>query len=333
MPPVEPASEVTKQIDVPFVPSTDGLPPPMDDNAVRAIFADAAAKGIDDLNATIQTQAPQGQPSPAPAPQSEIPKKEVPAKFQKPDGTVDEEKLKASTARIEEAVQEKQKTVDELLADYEARQKELGNLGNKQGQLKKQIESLPAAQPPQADVTGQSPDAIRAQLLQLAQTDPIAFAVEISRAVARKEALDIAAPALEVTQGLAEQQRIAATRANIAALAEQDPRILQGPLYEELKKELNNPSENYWALKNPHRAAWNEVKDRLRLGEAPKASVQPSNPSPILGRGSPATVQGLAQVQTPQTMYQQVTGVDPFSEEGKRLEEQLREASKAVWRA
>jgi hypothetical protein len=291
----------------------------MNDNDVRAIFEKASADGIDDLNTIVTPEALKGQPqaqTPAPV--------EVPAKFQKPDGTVDEEKLKASSARLDEA----NKTVDELLADYKAKEKEYHEKSAQVKQVQSQIPGIPQAQaplPPDAE-------AVRQQLLQLQQQDPIAFAVEIARAVSRKEATDIAAPALQVAQVMAEQQRDGNLRTNIAKLAEQDPRILNPQVYAEFQKELNDPSENYYALKNPHKAAWNEVKGRLRLGE-PTAQAQPSNPSPMLGRGLPTSVQGLSQPQTPQSMFQQASNVNPLSEDGKRFEAMLREASGQVWKA
>lgn len=323
---VVPATEL-RQEPPKFVPSTEGNTPPMDDNAVRAIFAQAAAEGKDDLNETVVLTAPLGQPLPT-APVLASPPPEVPAKFQKPDGTVDEEKLKNSSAQLNEALQAKAKTVEELLLEYKESQKKLGQLGNQEGQIKKEMAQVPQAPAPlfQPD---QNMDAIRQQLLQLQQTDPIAFAVEIARAVSRKEATDIAAPMLQVAQNMAEQERDGNVRRNIAALAEQDPRILQ--LYGEVTKELESDPA-YFRLKNPHKAAWNEVKERMRLGEAPaRAPAQPSMiPSPTLGRGSPTSVQGLAQPMTTQSLAQQANSLNPYSEEGRKFEEQMRELSRQV---
>lgn len=334
------ASEL-KQEPPKFVPSTEGLPPAMDDNAVRAIFAKADAEGISDLGAFVETPGPIGQPAkteaPPPPVQTQVPAQtpavEVPPKFQKPDGTVDEEKLKASTARLDEAIQGKTKTVDELLSDYKAKEKEYHEKSRQAKDLRNvQANVMPMA-PPIPEPQPQNVDQIRQQLLQLQQNDPIAFAVEIARAVAQKEARDIAEPALQVTRGIAEQQHDQALRNNITAIAQSDPRILTPEIYAEFQKELHNPDENYYSLKNPFRAAWNEVKERMRLGETPKASAPPStSQSPTLGRGSPTPVQGLSTPQTPASLYQQVTGVDPYSDDGKRLEAALREASQQVWR-
>lgn len=332
MPPVEeivPAADL-KQQPPKFVPSTDGLTPPMDDNAVRAIFADAAAKGVDDLNAMVSAGPVLGQPI-TPSAQVQPAPIEVPAKFQKPDGTVDEEKLKASSARLDEAIEEKQKTVEELLADYKAKEKEFTDQAMRARDLRTNMPNSPVQEQPMAPPPDM--EATRQQLLSLQQQDPIAFAVEIARHVARKEASDIAAPALQATQGWAEQQRDNALRGNISKIAEQDPRILNPQIYAEFQKELNNPNENYFQLKNPHKAAWNEVRGRLRLGEATLPQAQPSNLGPILGRGTPTPVQGLGQPQSPQNLFQQATSVDPFSEEGRRLEAQLKQASEAIWRS
>lgn len=331
MPPIEEiktAAEL-KQEPPKFVPSTEGLPAPMDDNAIRDIFANAAAQGVDDLNATVTTPGPIGQPVSEPEPKVETPIVEIPAKFQKPDGTVDEEKLKASSAQLDAAIEQKQKTVEEMLADYRAKEKEFHGISAEAKQL--QASQPPAPVPPSAPAPGTvdpNMDQVRQQLLNLQRQDPIAFAVEIARAVALKEA----APALQMAQTIAEKERDSGIRANIASLAEQDPRILNPQIYAEVTKELNSDPA-YFRLKNPHKAAWNEVKERLRLGDAPQRQAQPSTPGPILGRGSPTPVSGLSQPATPQSMFQQVGQVDPYSEEGKRLEAQLRQASESLWRS
>lgn len=311
-----------------FVPSTEGLQPPLDDNAVRAIFAKAAAEGIDDLSAQIQAPAlPNvGQPPPvqAPIPENSV----VPEKFKNPDGTVDEEKLKTSTTRLNEVVENKARTVDELATEYKELQKRLGQLGSQEGQLKREISQAPTPAPliqPNQDM-----EAIRQQLLQLQQTDPIAFAVEIARHVSRKEAAEIAGPALQVAQNVMEGERDAQVRRNISTLADQDPRILQH--YGEVTKELESDPA-YFRLKNPHKAAWNEVKERMRLGDAPARAqqAQPSMiPSPTLGRGAPTPVSGLSQPMTSQSMAQQANNLNPYSEEGRKFEQQMRELSKSL---
>lgn len=308
-----------------FVASTEGLPPPMDDNAVREIFAKAAQEGKD-FNSDVSIPVPSGQPIERRV--SEVPPV-VPQKFQKPDGTADEEKIKASSAQLDEALKkiEPSKTVEEILADYNAKQKAYKL---KTMELKAGDNPFPASAPimPTENLP---PDmqVVRAQLLQLQQTDPIAFAVEIARAVSRKEATDIAAPALEVAQTVRDQARDGNLRANISKLAESDPRFLQ--LYGEVTKELDNPNENYFALKNPHKAAWNEVKERLRLGEPPVRTTpaQPSmNPSLTLRGGSPTPVSQLSAPQTEASLYQQSTQLNPYSDEGKRFEDKMRELTR-----
>jgi hypothetical protein len=330
---VTPAAEL-RQEPPKFVPSTEGNTPPMDDNAVRAIFAKAASEGIDDLNAVVPLSAPMGEPSPAIT--SSQPTLDVPAKFKLPDGTVDEEKLKASTTRLNEVVETKAKTVDELAKEYKDLQAKLGLLGREEGKLKQeivtqsQVQSQPLSPVPAPMIQpNQDMEAIRQQLLQLQQNDPIAFAVEIARHVARKEATDVAGPALQMVQASLEQGRDNQIRGNIAALAESDPRILQH--YGEVTKELESDPA-YFRLKNPHKAAWNEVKERMRLGEAPqRVPAQPSMaPSPTLGRGSPTPVSGLSQPMSPQSLAQQANTVNPYSDEGRRFEEQMRELSKQL---
>jgi hypothetical protein len=310
-----------------FVPSTADLPQPMDDNAVRAIFAEAAKQGIEDLGSTVTIPAPNGQPIDQRVQEIQPPKIEVPAKFQKPDGTADEEKIKASSAQLDEAIKkvEPSKTVEEVLAEYREKEKAF--------KAKTMELSQPPAPPPPPPTVQQGQldpnmQAVRNQLLQLQQTDPIAFAVEIARAVSRKEAADIAGPALEVAQNIREQNRDGMLRTNIAKIAESDPRFLQ--LYGEVTKELES-DPNYYTLKNPHKAAWNEVKERMRLGEPPvrAAQAQPTmNPSLTLRGGSPTPVSQLSQPQTEASLFQQAQTVNPYSEEGKRLEDKMREMSR-----
>ena len=126
------AAELNPQTPPPFVASTEGLQPPMDDNAVREIFAKAAASGAEDLTQVIQAPALPGQPvepvqASAPSPG------EVPAKFKKPDGTVDEEKLKASSAQLDQANEQKQKTIEEILAEYKEKERKQAELGDQLG--------------------------------------------------------------------------------------------------------------------------------------------------------------------------------------------------------
>jgi len=257
----------------------------------------------------------------------------VPTKFLKPDGTVDEEKLKASSEQLGKAIEQKKLSIDELAAKYKEQEKQFVELGRKA----KELQQTPPNPEPQVSVINQNlpPDQIRQQLLALQQTDPIAFAVEIARAVAQKEAREIAAPALEVTASLAERERDSAMRSNLLALAEKDSRVQDGVLYAELINELKSDPA-YFRLKNPVKSAWNEVKERLHLGEPQNGSAQPSPASgPILGRGAPPPVSSLPQPMSPATIQERINDprLNPFSEEGKQMENQLlKQLAESAWR-
>lgn len=297
---------------------------------------------LDNLDDSVTVQAPPlGQPAQNPfvKPVVEVPvqapKVDAPAKFLKPDGTVDEEKLKTSSDALGKAIEQKQKTVEEMLAEYKEKEKQFTELGHKAKELK-ETPPNPTPQPPQAvpSIINQNlpPDQIRQQLLQLQQSDPIAFAVEIARAVAQREAGEMFRPALEVTQKLAERERDSQLRSNIAALAEKDPRVMNPELYSELMAEVNSDPA-YFRLKNPLKAAWNEVKERKALGE-PSGPAQPSSsPGPTLGRGAPPSVSSLPQPMTQQNLQEKINSLNPFSTEGKELENKLmRELGETAWR-
>lgn len=327
------AEEQAKKASPPaFTSAVSGIKGPSADEEaqMREMFAGVTLENLGDK---VTVPAPQGQPPTVQPAAIETNPVQVPQKFLKPDGTVDEEKLKTSSEQLGQAIEKKQKTVDEMLAEYKDQEKQFTELGLKTKQLK-ETPPNPISEPsglPQTPITGQTPEQMRQQLLELQQNDPIAFAVEISRAVARKEASDIAAPALKVTARLAEQQRDADLRDNLSALAEKDTRVMNRELYAELMNELNSDPA-YFLLKNPMKSAWNEVKERLRLGE-PQGLAQPSQTSgPILGRGAPPSVSSLPQPMTRQALHEQVQGVRPFSDDGKKLEEAMRELAESAWR-
>lgn len=304
-----------------------------EETRMREIFSNVT---MDDLDKPAQNAAPQGQPPSVPSvakveSAKEIPA-QMPAKFLKPDGTVDEEKLKASSEQLGKAIEQKQKTIDEMLAEYKEKEKQFTELGHKTKELQSTSPN-PVSEPPMLSpqFAGLTADQIRAQLLALNAQDPIAFAVEIARAVSRKEATDVALPALQVAGRLAEQERDSDMRKNLLSLAERDSRVQEPALYAELINELNSDPA-YFRLKNPIKNAWNEVKERLRLGE-PTGSAQPSQASsPTLGRGVPPSVSSFATPMTPQSLNTQVSSLNPFSPEGKKMEDALKQMAEQVWR-
>src|SRR5690349_12342768 len=92
----------------------------LDDNAVRAAIMQAEANNIDPQTVTMQDfeQAKAG------APITATPAVQVPAKFLKPDGTADVEKIAASTKQLDVAIQQKEeavKTVEDYMREYQER--------------------------------------------------------------------------------------------------------------------------------------------------------------------------------------------------------------------
>jgi hypothetical protein len=261
---------------------------------------------------------------------------EIPAKFQKPDGTVDEEKLKASSEQIQGVIEQKKKSIDEMLAEYKANEEKLRQTGQEANNLKQALQERKISEPPAqipSNVQGLTPQQIHANLLQQMSDDPIGAVFEIAKVVSQKEGREIAAPALEVAARFAEQQRDADMRQNLLSIAEKDVRIQNPELYAEFVKELNSDPA-YFRLKNPQRAAWNEVKDRLRLGEPTPGSAQPSQASsPVLGHGVPPSVSSLPQPMSADRVQEAVRTVNPFSEEGKKMEEALiKQMAEQAWR-
>ncbi len=316
-----------EQTPPPFVASQSGavekLPTANEEAQLRELFRDAAARGIDDpgeIEGTIQAE-PQRVQEPVSAPVSTIP---IPQKFQKPDGTVDEDKLKASSERLHEAIEQKQKTVDELLLEYQEREKKLHGLGQQKTEIQQQ---MPPLSPPGAPAPApQDPASLGQRIMQDYQRDPLDTTIKLAEAIAVTKM----APLMERFQQDEEQRKLQAMRQNVAQLAQADPRFLD-PRLNAMVNQVLDEDPAMMRLKNPHKAAWNEVKERLRLGEANPPPAQPSSAPPTLGRGAPPSVSTLPGPITPQTAFQQAQQVNPYSPEGKTFEEQLREMTRNLW--
>lgn len=315
-----------------FSSAVEGIKAPSSDEEaqIRQIMQGVTLENFDD-RISVNAAPSLGQPQiPVQVVQQQAPV-EIPQKFQRPDGTVDEDKLKASTENLQQAIEKKATTIEEALARY----KELEKKHTELGVQAKQLPIVPPISSPAqtASQSGIDPqlEQVRQQLLALQREDPIAFAVEISKAVSRKEASEIAAPALLIAANIAEERKDSTMRTNLASLAEKDPRIMNPELYQTLMDELNSDPA-YFRLKNPHKAAWNEVKERMRLGEPNTVQTQPSTPGPTLGRGTPPSVPTLSgntnvydQIRNPQ--------LNPNSADGRRIEDEfLRKLAENTWR-
>lgn len=239
--------------------------PTIDDNAVRQAIAQAEANNQDPQSITMGDFAQGLAPNPAPKVQ------EVPQKFLKPDGAVDVEKIQASTKALDEAIATRepipQKTVDDYLTEYREKEKVFRT---------QTVPKVPApiAPPPVVDSPPQNfEDIVRRDY----QADPLATTARLVDLIVAQRF----AP-------LEEREKVEATRTNLQQLVAKDPRILQPDVYAAINAKLASDPD-LWKLKNPHRSAWLEVKEEMRLGESQAgAQAQPSRPlSPVLGGGTP----------------------------------------------
>lgn len=264
--------------------------PKLDEAQVRSAMMEAAKAGIDPFNVTVG-DLNQGFKPDAQKVQAEPPV-DVPEKFKKPNGEVDVEKLKASTERLDEALQQKEtklQEVEDYVRAYKAKENQLRNMRNPDKLL---AESLPPAieQPaPMPQVPSQLSDQ---QLEAMIAAD---LAANPARTVAQLVQLAIQ----KELRPLNEDRRDNKIRENIKTIAEKDPRILNQQVFDAVNAKLQENPE-LWNLKNPHKAAWLEVKEEMRLGDLPQGSqAQPSKPSaPILGGGSPPPSPSLSDART-----------------------------------
>lgn len=309
-----PAADL-KQSPPPFVASQSGVAPSPTANEeaqLRAMFQDASAKGLE-LGDTVTV------PGLAPA-------VVVPEKFKTPEGTVDEDKLKASSKLLDGAIEQKQKTVDEMMADYKERERKLHELSQQKAELARQMPALPAMTSQNVNANDQQMVQLHQQILADMQRDPVNTSIMLNKALITKEL----EPLMKRFQQEEEIRTDSARRDSFTRLAESDPRVMQNQYYQAINQVLDEDPA-MMRLKNPHKAAWNEVKERLRLGEATPLQAQPSSASPQLGRGAPPSVSTFQGQVTPQSLAQQVNQINPYSEEGKAYEQKLREATAHLW--
>jgi hypothetical protein len=106
-----------------------------------------------------------------------------------------------------------------------------------------------------------------------------------------------------------ERERTEATRSNLQVLASKDPRVLREDVFAAVNAKLQNDPD-LWKLKNPHKAAWLEVKEEMRLGDPIQGQAQPSRPSPILGGGTPPSAPSSSVPVNPQTIISNLHTLD-----------------------
>lgn len=268
-------------------PAFQPAPEKLDMATVRAATLKAAGQGIDPFSMTVG-DLNQGQ-APVPPKAQVEPPVEVPEKFKKPTGEVDVEKLKASTERLDEAIQKKeadlQKSVDDYVKAYKEKEAKFKNLPNP-AKLNAGLEQVPATPAP-----AQAPldmNQLRAQIAQDLQRDYVGTTFDlIDIAVNRRLSQEIA-PLKQDAEELRIERQDRQLRSNLQDLAEKNPIIMNEKVFNAIQNKLQESPE-LWTLKNPHKAAWLEVKDEMRLGDVPSGNAaQPSRTlSPILGGGTP----------------------------------------------
>ena len=294
--------------------------PPMDEASVRAAVMKAESEGKEVADISAQTSGlDKIVPIPSVNPQ------DVPAKFLKPDGTVDVQKITDSTKQLDAGIEKKQLTVEEALAQYKEKERQFRNLPSNPAQVQRyvqdQVQSQAQPQAPQPVPVATPPiDQLQAQIAQEYQRDPIGTMVDLTRALIQNQQK----PVLDFIEKLREQERDNGIKSNLSQLAKDDPRILQPQVYAEILKEMES-DPGYTQLRNPYKAAWNEVKGRLRLGDI-QTPAQPSRTAtPILGGGTPPPVPSSASgPASPQNLLAAI-GQIKTTEEQQRVEAELRQ--------
>ena len=268
------------------------LDPQLDDAAVRQAIANAEANNQNPQTLTIQDlDAAKTQAATVP----------VPEKFLKPDGTVDVEKLQASTKQLDEAIQKKEeaiKSVDDYVREYQERENKFRNLPNPD-RLAAQV--TPA--PPAAPFAPQQANLTQAQLEEIVrrdyQADPLVTTTRLIELALEQR-----------FKPIAEREKTDSVRSNIQGLAEKDPRVLRADIFAAINAKIASDPE-IASRKNPHKAAWLEVKEEMRLGDPVPGQAQPSRPlSPVLGGGTPPSAPSASVSYNPQDVLSNLNKLD-----------------------
>lgn len=301
------------------------LDQPLDDAAVRAAIVQAEAQGIDPMDLPMEALAnpPQVVVPPVTVAQPSLVQQplnvEVPPKFLKTDGTADVEKIQTSTRQLDEAIQKKEeaiaaaKSIDDYMRDYRERENKFRNLPN--------MDRLAAQTPPPAAPLPINPEQMTNQQLEEMirrdyQADPIITTTRL---------IDIAIQKALEPSKLREQDDV--VRKNVESLAARDPQVLDPRVFSAITEKLKSTPQ-LWSLPNPHRAAWLEVKEELRLGEPQRVQAQPSRPlSPVLGGGTPPSGPSS---QAPTTPHNVVSNLDKLDLKDRHQEEMGDAAIRAI---
>ncbi len=270
------------------------LEAPISDAIVRQATLDAEAKNLDPQTITLQDIAQGGILNPTPA----SPATEVPQKFLKPDGAVDVEKIQASTKQLDEVIQKKEeavsKTVDDYMREYNERERKFRNIPNPE----RLAAQLPTAAPaPVQEIV--APQNFEEIVRRDYAADPLGTTARLLELMIQKK-----------LQPMEEREKAEVTRLNLQTLASKDPRILREDIFAAVNVKLQSDPD-LWKLKNPHKAAWLEVKEEMRLGDVPSgAQAQPSRPSPVLGGGTPPSAPSSSVSTLPQDVVANLHKLD-----------------------
>src|SRR4029077_7809400 len=104
-----------------------------------------------------------------------------------------------------EAIGTKQKSIDEMLAEYKQKEKAHAALSEQKADLQKQI-PIPASPPVSPDVS-----ALQAQIMQDYQRDPVNTTILLNQAIVAKEL----GPIKEMLDGIKQERRDASMRENL----------------------------------------------------------------------------------------------------------------------
>lgn len=310
------------------------LSPELDDNAVRALVAQAEAQGKNPMEVEMSALSQGSTPPATPPVTSEPPAQQlqaettgtpdVPQKFLTTDGAVDVEKLKESTRQLGEALQAKetavQKTVEEYLREYRELENKFRNTPNPQRLAAELPSNPPPMAAPQPTLPVNPQQLTDQQLEELINKD---IQVNPGRTITQliQLALDNRLKPIE------EDKKIDGVRQNLQGLAAKDPRVLDPQYFDAINKKLA-AEPDYWKLKNPHRAAWLDLKEELHLGEVNRPQAQPSRPpSPVLGGGTPPSTPSSQANPTPQNV---LANLDKIDLRDRKQEAQADEAIRAM---
>lgn len=256
----------------------------------------------------------------------------VPKKFVTPTGEVDVEKLKASTERLNEEIQKKESVVQKSVEDYLQAEKKFRTLPNA-AKIEQKIVA-PAQEVVQQPIQ-MSRDQLEARINADMQANPAATVASLIDIMFDQKFGQKIAPLEQGIQVTLQRERDDATRANLKSLAERDPRIMNQEVFDAINAKLAEQPK-FWELKNPHKAAWLEVKDEMRLGDTPQGgSAQPSRPpSPILGGGTPpppqSSTSGALNYDSVSAAMAQANFKD--SNQSANLEKSMKALADAEWR-